>query len=280
MPDDNLFTSSETPPEGTPSGDSSGEDSSGNGTPQGLSEAEIQLMIQSSTQPLQAENQALQQELQTLRQQANQPPPVDPPKADEWIENFTGDAQGTVQATAAEIVDARFQKLVPYLEQTNATIHTSLIDMERRAVEAEYGPDAWTTHFEPVMNIRMTELQKTNPMALANAGIVKNEVLGIHGLKRNELNSLKSTNTTAATDAKEKDFEAMKSRLNISGMTGGTSAPPVNTSKELSEAEKDYVASKKLAGMDVDIQALRASAKRGTGFAEYQAEQASKGDKK
>ena len=274
-PDDNVFTN--PAPDSDPDVDTSSSDSasseSGNGTPQGLSEAEVQLMITTSTQQLQTDNQLLQQELQQLRQQSQQIPPVDPPKPDEWIDNFTGDAQGTVKATAEEVVNARLAQLGPYLEQQNTTIHTSLIANERRAVEAEYGTDAWTDHFEPLMNVRMAELKQSNPMALSDSNTVKNEVLGIMGLKRNELNSLKTTNTTASEKAKEEEFETMKSRLNLAGMTGGTSAPLVNTSKELTEAEKDYVASKKLAGLEVDIMALRESKNRGSTFAEYQKDQ-------
>ena len=119
----------------------------------------------------------------------------------------------------------------------------------------------------------MAELKQSNPMALSDSNTVKNEVLGIMGLKRNELNSLKTTNITTSEKAKEEEFETMKSRLNLAGMTGGTSAPLVNTSKELTEAEKDYVASKKLAGLEVDIMALRESKNRGSTFAEYQKDQ-------
>lgn len=266
-PDDNLFT--EPNPESDPAPEP--EVPTDNGTPVGLTADEVQQMIQAGTAQLQTDNLALQTELRTLK--AQQPvaetPPV--PTADEFIDSFTNDAQGTVQKTAEEIVNKRISTMAPFFEQQNNTMHATLMDAERRAVDAEYGPEAWATHFEPTLQARMADLRQSNAVALSDPSVIKTEVLGVMGLKRNELNDLKLANLKTAGEAKEAEMSELMSQFKMQGMTGGTSAPAVNVSKELSDTEKEYVAAKKSAGIEVDIQKLRAiQSSEDTSFAGYQ----------
>lgn len=268
-PDDNLFT--EPAKESDPASEE--EVPSGNGTPVGLTADEVQSMIQASTAQFQADNLALQNEVRTLKAQQNTAPAEDVPvpTADEFIDSFTNDAQGTVQKTAEKIVNERIAKMTPFFEQQNNTMHASLMDAEKRAIEAEYGAEAWATHFEPTLQARMLDLRQSNAVALSDPSVIRTEVLGVMGLKRNELAELKISNLKAAGEAKEAEVTDLMSRFNMQGMTGGTTAPAANASKELNETEKAYVAAKKAAGQEVDIQKLRTiQASVDTSFEGYQ----------
>ena len=103
----------------------------------------------------------------------------------------------------------------------------------------------------------MKTIRENNVMGLADANVIKNEVLGVKGLKMNELVALKETNTKAAVDAKETERSELLAGFNMGGMTGGTNVPAKPVDAPLSEVETAYVRSKEEAGMTVDIKRLR-----------------------
>lgn len=251
-----------------------GKDKEKEDSPQGLSAADVQTMIETATSGLKSDNKVLTDQLTALRARQTAPAPIVPAipiTGEKFIEDFTNDAPGAVSKLAQEKADEKFNQMLPFLRQQNDTMHQTLIDSERRAVEAEYGAEAWTTHFEPILTARMADLRESNAQSLSDPNVMRTEVLGVMGLKRNELAALKATNTTAASDAKEAEIKELMGRFELSGMTGGNNAPTPNTSKELTEAEKLYIISKKNAGMEVDIHKLRRVREANTNsFADYQ----------
>ena len=274
MPNDGLFNDPAEVEEG-------GEEQPQPESSPGLSSDDVQRMISTATTQLQADNAALQTELRLMRETQNSSPSPAPEPAqtpDEYIDSFTTDAQGTVEKTAQGIVDARIEQMVPLLRQQNDTIHQNLMQSEQKAIEAEFGPTAWTDHFEPTIQARMADLRRANPASLSDPSVISTEVLGVMGLKRNELSEAKDKFTKTATEAKEAEVTELMGRFNMNGMNGGP-APVASTSKELTEAEKDYVASKKIAGETVDIQRLR-KVQALKGVSSYEDYQAAMGDTK
>ncbi len=275
MPDDNLFNA--PAPEGgeaTPPQD-----------PPALTAESVQAMINEQTGPLQtqlavaeerlAAATAMNTELASRYQgPANTPAPAPEMTADEYIEEFTNDALGATKGVADKAIDQRMAKLEPIFQRQNDTIHKGLLDTERRAVEAEYGPEAWDLHFAPLMDARMATLKQTDQLSMANPDIIHGEVLSIMGHKRNELADVKAGLVTTAAEAETARYDQIRSELNMTGLTGGTNAPTLQIDAPLSETDQEYIQSKKLAGQEVNIQQLRKTVQSGaTSWTDWKAAQ-------
>ena len=272
MPDDNLFTDEPDDTDPTPEREA-------------LTLESVQAMVQQQVQPLQTELAITQERLQAAnamneslrnapayRDSGNYEPD---PTGDEYIEQFTNDALGATKSVAERVTNERFQRLEPFLQRQNDTMHATLVNAERAAVESEFGPGVWDTHFQHLMEARMADLRTKNAISLANPDVVHNEVLAIMGHKRNELTQAKTDLATKAVETEQAQYERIRQELNMTGMTGGTHAPARRVDAPLTDSDRDFIASKAAAGFEnVDIQKLRAAASRGNSWSDWQAAKA------
>lgn len=236
--------------------------------PAGVSLLEVQALlepIQTQLATAQSQNSDLQAEIARL-----QSSPAPAQTADGFIDDFTNDAMGTVKGLSEKVSQDQIAKLMPFLEQTNNGAHQMLSQAQETIVDGRFGPGTWKDVIEPVFVARMNDLRKTNAMALSNPEIIKQEVNSIMGFKLDELMTRKTDSAAAATTAAETQFEELRAKLNLTGMTGGNSVPQPTASREPTDAEKDYLASKAISGDTADIKTLRASAARGGSLAEWQ----------
>lgn len=285
MVDDNLF---DTPPDKGVSEPSTSDitkaPDKSETAPTGISAEEVQAMIQplqtqleTTTRDLAASQESYRQ--LEVRQTAADNPPQTPPTQDEFITKFTDDAQGTVQ----EMIDAGIQKgiaqVVPFLEQQNNTTHDGLVAGHKATIDATYGSGTWESEIEPLFSTQMRDLRKNNAQALSNPSTIDTAVRGIMGHKIDELSTRKAGLATSATEARDVEDQRIMDRFsNTAGMIGGGS-PPANVSRELSDSEKDYMASVRLSGRDMtksDIQRLREAKGRDGTLKSYRAAQKSR----
>ncbi len=278
MPDDSLFNTP-TPEGGAP------ETPETPATPEApaLTAEAVQAMINEQTVPLQTELAVTQERLaaanalnDTLSSQYRGPAPVPTPDltSDQYIENFTNDALGATRQVAQDAVDKKVGALEPIFQRQNDSIHHSLVQAEKAKVEAEYGEGTWDIHFAPLMDARMAALRNTDALSMANPDVVSNEVLSIMGHKRHALDDVKIKRGEATKVAEEARYEQIRGELNMTGLTGGTTAPPMPIDAPLTDADKDFIESKRLAGQEVDIQKLRRGVQSGaTSWTQWKADQ-------
>jgi len=275
--DDNLFAKPApqpivpTEPEAAPEG---------NGTPVAITAEQVQEMIAPLQQDLvsvreqltvsEAARERLAGQLESTR---NAPAPAPPANPDSFVDAFTEDPEQSVRNVAEASTMQAMRKIAPVLEQQNETIHQTLVNAHKAQVDAEYGSGAWDTHFATVFEGRVAELRSSNARALSDPNIMQNEVLGIHGLKRDALTAVKVSNTTALETAEAEKVEQLIAQLNTTGLSGGQAVAPIATSKEPSDEERAYLASRANAGLeDTTVANLRASQGRTAGtLKEYQA---------
>ena len=68
----------------------------------------------------------------------------------------------------------------------------------------------------------MADLRTANPASLSDPGVISTEVLGVMGLKRNELSEAKANLAKTTTEAKEAEVTELMGRFNMNGMNGGS----------------------------------------------------------
>lgn len=270
MADDSLFNDPAPDPVVPPVvPDPPAEPASGNGVPAALTLSDVQQMIQ----PLQADLNAAQvqnAQLQTELTRLQNPAPPDPTQ-DEFLDGFTSDPRGTIKDLATEVSSAQMAQLAPILTQQIDTTHQSLTDLHRTKIDAEYGAGAWDAEIQPAFEARMAHLRQNSMRDISDPGIVEREVAGMAFSRISQLMERKAAAASAVTDTETAEQQAMidKVRAGMTGMTGGLSAPVPGNPNELSDAEKDYRASKALSGETFDSTAVRASATRGNSLADY-----------
>lgn len=267
-PEDSLFDEPKSEaPEDT---DGKPGESSGNG---GISQDAIEELISSQLDPIQTQLEASNLELaaqketnRALEARLNSSPTDEPaaPTQDEFVDKFTNDMPGTVNELVAKGVETQIQPIIDYLKRQNSSDHDSLVSQHQARIDSEYGEGTWHKEYEPVFKSRMDELSRENLSSLSDPSVINREVRGITGLKINELFERKSEFTSSQNTEREKEEQRLmdKFRFNTQGMTGGTHAVPMNTSKEHTDAEKDYLASCKISGHTPDMQKIRESAAR------------------
>jgi len=278
--DDNLFNEPAAEPIVTPD---PAADPSGNGLPTSITAEQVQAMIE----PMQQDMTRLREELSVseaarerlagqLQSVQNQPGPGPAePKAD-FIDAFTDNPEQSVKDLADASTMKAMSQLAPLLEQQNDTIHQTIVNAHKAQVDAEYGPGAWDTHFDTVFQGRVAELRASNARALSDPNIMQTEVHGIGYLKRDALSTMKGETATAVQAAENEKLQHFMSQLSTAGLTGGQAVSPVATSKEPTDDEKAYLASKATAGIEgTTIKDLRESQGRTKGtLAEWQASKA------
>lgn len=245
---------------------------------------QVALQIEAATGPIQHELALANERLlaanamnEQLITQSRQGTPNDtgPERtSDEFVQEFTDDALTATKAVAEEAVDKRVAGLEPIFQRQNDTISKGLVDAEQRAVEAEYGAEAWALHIEPLLTVRLQALKVKDQLAMANPDVIRNEVLSIMGHKRHELAEVKVAMGVIAKEAEVARYDEIRQELNMTGMTGGTTAPTTPIDAPLNDADLDFIASKKAAGQEVDIPALRKTISSGvTGWGAWKAAQ-------
>jgi hypothetical protein len=279
---DSLFHEPATDPEPIVTPDP-GTPNEGNGLPTAITAEQVQEMIA----PLQQNLSRVQEELAVseaarerlagqLQSVQNQPVPTPAGPKEDFLDAFTDNPEKSVRDLADASTMNAMKQLAPLLEQQNDTIHQTIVASHKAQVDAEYGHGAWDTHFDTVFRGRVAELRESNARALSDPNIMQTEILGIHGLKRDALAALKGENSTAAEAAEAEKLQTLINQLGTTGLTGGQAVAPVPTSKEPTDEEKQYLASRAMAGMEpVSVTDLRASQARTQGtLAEYQAAKA------
>ena len=254
-PNDSLFDE--------PADDGNGAAPEGAPAPEGITAESIEAMLQ----PLQAKLDTTSKDLATA-QEANralearlnaQPGPAPAPKTtpDDFVDQFAADPQGTIDTLVEKQVQDRLSQVMPFLEQTNTTTHAALVDSHQRSIDAQYGEGTWEAEIQPLFEHRMASIRQERPSELSNRSVIESEVRGIMGHKIDELSGRKASLATTAADARDKEDERIRSMFQMNGMTGGNGGAPPSSSKELTDAERDYLESKKRAGLTADIQTLR-----------------------
>ena len=286
MPEESLFNEPPAPDPATPPAGEGSPESPDNGHASGGSGGLTREAVEAMIAPVQADLLATRNELATVnadRQQlqtqiAQLQKPVEPePSNEDWVNRFSDDPQKVIAEEAEKLVQTRMQQLAPFLEQQNNTQHDALVNTQKASVDAAYGEGTWDAEFDAPFQARMNQLRQSNAQGLSDPAVIRNTTLELTGLKINELTDRKAGLAKANTEAQEVADQRLLDRFSAgTGMTGGQRIAPVSISRELSPAEKAFLASKELDGGTANIQDLRESASRDGTLESYQAAQAAK----
>ena len=261
MPDDSLFNFNEPIPEDTPPAEPEG-----NGippAPAGLTQADLaaamaplQTQLQQAQQELrdaQSRNTSLEDRLQMLSNQQSQQPKAE----EDFLDSFTNNAQGAVEKVAKQQVQEFAGQLTPVLEQTIMGLHTSLMRAKEAEITAEFGPEAWTTHFKPILDNVVSSTRRENPAQLLSSDWLDREVNALKGHKMQDLWSLRENYAkTQAQRENERTENLVSQHFKTHGLTGGVVQRASNGARELTDVDRDYIQSRKQAGQSTDIQEL------------------------
>ena len=141
-------------------------------------------------------------------------------------------------------------------------MHASLLNDQKTAIDAEFGPGTFDAEFSTLMNARVANLRSTNPQALSDPAIMATEIQSIKGLKLNALVDRRTAFQTSGEEAKSTERQKILDEFRMSGISGSYSPPAPTADAPMSDAEKDFIAAKERAGQTVDMKANRAARAR------------------
>ena len=222
----------------------------------------------------QAKIEELRQALANVQQQVNAGPEV--PVTD-FNEAFFENPEETVEKK----VNEQLNKLGPALQQLVTLGSTAVVDRYMQEIDKDYGPGAWNEHFNTIIQARLADESRTNPMVGSDVNWMQREVLAIQGLKMNELMDVKSefeSKTQEDSDSKMRDY--IDKNMNTTTMTGGFSGAPRDRDAGPTEMEQDYIDQCSRAGAEeISIDTLRRNMECGSSLDDWQAANKAAGDK-
>jgi len=273
-PNDPMFDlPTDTKPDDTPTADTTKPEP-------GVSADALREALSGITAPFAAERETQQrtiddmtQQIAELRSQVSQ---TETPAAGDFSEEFFADPEGLIKKTAQSVVDERIMLLGPAIDGLANLGGTALYDRMMQDIDTEFGAGAWAEDFAPIIDQRIADERKTNPMVTTNIGWLQREVLAVKGMKMTDLVERQSKNATKSDE--DKDAERRKiidEFVNTTTMHGGVNFTAESRPKEPTQFEQEYLSSLKKSGDDVNLEDLRRNLDCGSSLAEWQASQKS-----
>jgi hypothetical protein len=250
------------------------EPASGNGTPaagETLTIEAIQTAVAAAMSPLQSQLDSANEQNERLQEQVNGLQNPNVPVTGEETDFYTRFAEDP-KAAVTSIVSEVIRPLAPVLQNHNDAAHSAYLEGQRSTIDAEFGTGTFEQEFMPVLSKQFDNARKSDPSQLANQQYIANAVNSLKGFKFNELVDRRSENVTKTQETKDAELKSMTEHLlNTTGLSGGLRSAGVNTPREISAAEEEYLTLQARVGIVKDPKDFESAINTGNTLADYRA---------